>query len=303
MYQRLPESQRRALREQFEARQEYMVAYNAINVVSEHYDDLSPEEIWNEALAIVDEISKSNHRQWKVDKVYSQLKRKYSTIVDEHGDKSNRTDKQQSISATLVLFDVVCMLSLAKRLEPQQAQQHPYYEYMRTLLGYFCHSVLFQAMLAVLMNDEEEVENLVGKELQEVDYMDAQPTPQQQPNNNPPDWNDHDLRIGKLRKIYTALQHQLGDQFHGRSQWFYVYRVMADLTAYQERSYTLFISDLREIGVNDENMPNTNTFSRKQDQLKTHSRYPNWQVKPGRKQTVLDEGIRIARIAFDILNA
>ena len=36
MYQRLPESQRRSLREQFEERQEYMVAYNAINVVSEH---------------------------------------------------------------------------------------------------------------------------------------------------------------------------------------------------------------------------------------------------------------------------
>lgn len=303
MYQRLPESQRRALREQFETRQEYMVAYNAINVVSEHYDDLSPEEIWNEALLIVDEISKSNHRQWKVDKVYSQLKRKFSIISDESGNTSNRTDKQQSISATLVLFDVVCMLSLAKRLEPQQAQQHPYYEYMRTILGYFCHSVLFQAMLAVLMNDEEEVESLVGNELQEVDYMDAQPAPQQQPKNNPPDWNDHDLRISKLRKIYAALQRQLGEHFQGRSQWFYVYRVMADLTTYQEHSYTLFVSDLREIGVKNEHMPNTNTFSRKQDQLKPHSRYPNWQVKPGRKQTVLDEGIRIARIAFDILNA
>ena len=258
-------------------------------------------EIWNEALAVVEEIRKSAHREWKVDKVFNQLKRKYSVFVDESNVRVERSEKQQEMTATLVLFDVVCMLSLAERVKPEEAEQHPYFEYMRTILGYFCESVLFQAMLAVLKHYEEEVENIVGHDLQEVDYMDG--VPAAKPVTKETNWDDDKFRRSCLRKIYAALKEQLKEQFKGGSQWFYVYRVMADLTIYADSSYKPFASDLEAIGVTKKHMPNTNTFSRKQNQLKQGTRYPNWQVKTGGKQTVLDEGKRIAQIAFNIINA
>ena len=301
MYRLLSEDKKLELRQQYESRQEYMVAYNAINVTSERYDDLSPEEIWNEAIAVVEEIRKSAHREWKVDKVFSQLKRKYSVFVDESDVRVERSEKQQEMTATLVLFDVVCMLSLAERVKPEEAEQHPYFEYMRTILSYFCESVLFQAMLAVLKHDEEEVENIVGHDLQEVDYMDG--VPAAKPVTKETNWDDDKFRRSCLRKIYAALKEQLKEQFKGGSQWFYVYRVMADLKIYADNSYKPFASDLEAIKVTKEHMPNTNTFSRKQNQLKQGTRYPNWQVKTGGKQTVLDEGKRIAQIAFNIINA
>ena len=300
MYRLLSEDKKLELRQQYESRQEYMVAYNAINVTSERYEDLSPEEIWNEAIAVVEEIRKSAHREWKVDKVFNQLKRKYSVFVDESDVRVERSEKQQEMTATLVLFDVVCMLSLAERVKPEEAEQHPYFEYMRTILGYFCESVLFQAMLAVLKHDEEEVENIVGHDLQEVDYMDG--IPATKPVTKETNWDDDKFRRSCLRKIYAALKEQLKEQFKGGSQWFYVYRVMADLTIYADSSYKPFASDLEAIGVTKKHMPNTNTFSRKQNQLKQGTRYPNWQVKAGGKQTVLDEGKRIAQIAFNIIN-
>lgn len=300
MYRLLSEDKKLELRQQYESRQEYMVAYNAINVTSERYEDLSPEEIWNEAIAVVEEIRKSAHREWKVDKVFNQLKRKYSVFVDESDVRVERSEKQQEMTATLVLFDVVCMLSLAERVKPEEAEQHPYFEYMRTILGYFCESVLFQAMLAVLKHDEEEVENIVGHDLQEVDYMDG--IPAAKPVTKETNWDDDKFRRSCLRKIYAALKEQLKEQFKGGSQWFYVYRVMADLTIYADSSYKPFASDLEAIGVTKKHMPNTNTFSRKQNQLKQGTRYPNWQVKTGGKQTVLDEGKRIAQIAFNIIN-
>ena len=301
MYRLLSEDKKLELRQQYESRQEYMVAYNAINVTSERYEDLSPEEIWNEAIAVVEEIRKSAHREWKVDKVFNQLKRKYSVFVDESDVRVERSEKQQEMTATLVLFDVVCMLSLAERVKPEEAEQHPYFEYMRTILGYFCESVLFQAMLAVLKHDEEEVENIVGHDLQEVDYMDG--IPAAKPVTKETNWDDDKFRRSCLRKIYAALKEQLKEQFKGGSQWFYVYRVMADLKIYADNSYKPFASDLEAIKVTKEHMPNTNTFSRKQNQLKQGTRYPNWQVKTGGKQTVLDEGKRIAQIAFNIINA
>ena len=205
------------------------------------------------------------------------------------------------MTATLVLFDVVCMLSIAERVKPEEAEQHPYFEYMRTILGYFCESVLFQAMLAVLKHDEEEVENIVGHDLQEVDYMDGVPAAKLVTKET--NWDDDKFRRSCLRKTYAALKEQLKEQFKGGSQWFYVYRVMADLTIYADSSYKPFASDLEAIRVTKEHMPNTNTFSRKQNQLKQDTRYPNWQVKTGGKQTVLDEGKRIAQIAFNIINA
>ena len=300
MYRFPSEEAKQELRTKYERLQEYMVAYNAINVVSERYEDISPEEIWDEALSIVEEIREVPHKKWKVQHVYSQLKRKYSAFEREDGTIIERTDKQQSITATLVLFDVVCMLSLAQKLEPEQALQHPYYEHMKTILSFFCHSVLFEAMLAVLQQDEEDIEQITGHELQVRDYMEEDMI-QEEPERKERNLNDDKLRRARLKKVYMALQEKLGTLFKGKSQWYYVYRMLAENNIYEENSYTLFESDLIAIGVREDQMPDTNTFSRKQAQIKKETTFPNWKVKTGGKQNYLDQGLQIARIAFEIM--
>jgi|GEM_PF-7133802 len=299
MYKRLSEIEKKNLRNRFENRQEYRVAYNVISTTSEHYDDLSPEEIWNEALLVIEELSNSTHREWKADKLFNQLKRKFSIIEDEHGECTHRTIKQQEISATLVLFDVICMLSLAKRLSPEEAESHPYYGYMVKIIQYFGQSILFHAMLAVLKHDEVAEEAATGQELQPVDYMDG--IPEETTEKPSVDYNDANIRVGRLRKIYTVLQEKMGADFKGRSQWYYVYRLMAENRIYKEGSYTQFVSDIKGANVKDEHMPDTNTFSRKRKQMKSNLTYPNWQINHGGKQTVLEEGLKIAKIAFEIL--
>lgn len=297
MYHRLSEKVKHKLCKQYECQHEYRVAYSAVEPVSERYKTLSPEEIWHEAHSVVKDISKATVRQWKVEHLFYQLKSKYNCFHDQTGRIIDCSEEQQSITAMLVLFDVVCMLSLAKRLEPEQAEQHPYYEYIKTILNFFCHSTLFHTMLAVLEHAENELENHTGHELSEVDYMSD--VPLAEPQTKSTDWNNDKVRIAHLKNVYVALQQQLGADFKGGSQWFYVYRMLADNKVYPANEYSLFAHDLKKVGVSSA-FPDTNTFSRKQQQIKANTTYPNWKVQPGKKQTVLEQGIRIARIAFGI---
>ena len=116
-----------------------------------------------------------------------------------------------------------------------------------------------------------------------------------------PDFKDTKVRVAKLKEIYKTLRKDLDGKFKGGSQWFYVYKLMADCKIYEDRSYQLFMNDLHSAGVSKDDMPNPVTFTRKYNQLQRDSRYPYWRVKSGGKQATLDEGIGIARIAYNIL--
>ena len=124
---------------------------------------------------------------------------------------------------------------------------------------------------------------------------------QEEPERKERNLNDDKLRRARLKKVYMALQEKLGTLFKGKSQWYYVYRMLAENNIYEENSYTLFESDLIAIGVREDQMPDTNTFSRKQAQIKKETTFPNWKVKTGGKQNYLDQGLQIARIAFEIM--
>lgn len=296
MYKRLTEDRKKQLRAEYESVQEYLIAYNAINVVSEQFDDLCPEEVWNEALDVVEDIRQTQYRNWKVEKVYSQLKRKYSDFEDARGNVVHRDKKAQEHSVTMVLFDVVLMLSMAQKVAPEKAEEHPYYPYMLTILGDVGQTVLFQAMLAVAHTDEDEVEKkIVGHELQEQDYLGGERKTIVEPKSNHEALQDASIRQARLKNAHKKLKEQ-GYKM-GASQWFYVYKMMAEMHVYSDRSYTLFEADMTAIG----EKVNTNTFTRKYDQIKDNTYYPNWKVAPGGKQSTLDEGKKIADIAFGIL--
>lgn len=296
MYKRLAEDKKKQLRQEYESVQEYLIAYNAINVVSEQFDDLCPEEVWNEALDVVDAIRLTQYRDWKVDKVFSELKRKYSDFVDECGNVVHRDRKAQEHSATMVLFDVVLMLSMAQKVVPDKATEHPYYPYMLTILGYIGQTVLFQAMLAVAHTDEDKVEKMVGHELQEQDYLGGERKPVVEPKSNHEALQDASIRQARLKNAYKKLTEQ-GYKM-GASDWYYVFRMMAEKKVYERLdSYALFAADLKAIDVT----LDTKVFSRKKDQFKDGPEYPYWKPKAGGKQSTMEKGLAIARIAHNEL--
>lgn len=126
-------------------------------------------------------------------------------------------------------------------------------------------------------------------------------TIEQQEEKKNPDYKDTQVRVAKLKEIYKTLRKDLGTKFKGGSQWFYVYKLMADCKIYEDRSYQLFLNDLHSAGVSKNDMPNPVTFTRKYNQLQSDTLYPYWRVKPGGKQATLDEGMGIAQIAYFIL--
>lgn len=294
MYQRLSENKKTELRELYDAVQEYTICYNAIDAVGDQFEDLSPEEVWDEALALVNEIKKAPNRTWKVQTIFNQLKRKYESFDGV----SRRTDQQRTRTATMVLFDVLIMLSLAQKVDAEHLKEHPYYDHMITILNFIGDTTLFEAMLAVAHQDEDSIEQMVGEELQPHDYLG---TSHQKSKKQSTDTSleDTDIRIKKLKLIYTTIKQE--KEFKGGSQWFYIYKVMAENGIYEEHSYTLFINDLKAIGLTNNSLPQYNIFSRKYKQLKDGTKYPLWKIKAGGKQPTLDTGTKFAKIAFQIL--
>lgn len=295
MYQRLTEEQKLKLRQEYDSIQAYTVCYNAIDAVSEHYDDLSPEEVWCEALLIVDEIKKTTNRKWKITTIFSQLKRKYDSF--DNGIK--RSEEQREHTATMVLFDVVMMLTIAQKVEASSAEEHPYFDYIVSILNFIGHTTLFEAMLAVTHQNEIDIEEIVGEELTPCDYLESTNIPKPTSSEQPKSLTEDKQRRKCLEQIYKKLKQE--KDFAGGSQWFYIYKMMAENHLYEDHSYSLFINDLEFIGVLAKHMPKTSTFARKYEQLKPNITYPNWKVKSGGKQPTLDKGKRFAKIAFEIM--
>lgn len=105
-------------------------------------------------------------------------------------------------------------------------------------------------------------------------------------------------RVVLLKRVYETLIEKMGENFTGNSQWFYVYKLMAENGIYPNRQYQQFKKDIETADI--PNLPDTSTFTRKYKQLRPGSTYP-WPIKENGRGDILDDGNRIAGIAKDIL--
>lgn len=169
MYTRLSETEKQRLRSQYEHDPAYMAVYGTIDWVSHDMDDLSPEEIWSEALRIMDEIRITPCREWKVRTVSNTLERKFEAFRTEDGQIHNRTNIQRQHSTMLVLYVVVWMMIMEKKTD--NIEEHPYTPYIQTILPQINNSILFDAMLDKTSLDEELLEKERGCELSPKDYL------------------------------------------------------------------------------------------------------------------------------------
>lgn len=295
MYHRLSTSEIKELSIRYANDRLFQNLYSAIAAPSAEYGDITPEEIWQLASEYVRSITQTDNDLFEIDALPSKL---HFLLSAYQVGESIIQRKPEDIQRTIFFVELVILYQLMRY--QKQLENHPYQRYCLAILSHIQNHPLMAKIIPVIKETNDRYELIYGDELDTHDYLERKSIIQQ-PDPKEPRLTDETYRCALLGKIYAALQKQLGDTFTGKSQWFYVYRLMADCKAYENNSYSLFASDLRAAGVANQHMPNTSTFSRKQQQLKSGSPYPNWQVKPGGKQNILDEGKRIAKIAYNIL--
>ena len=271
----------------------YKITFRAISYVSEKFQDISPAEAWNEAEKVIHELAQSDHINFSIEDIADNLLHKYLKFVIPEPKVIARTTQQAEMTRLLVLFNVLVMLAQKEK----NSENHPYIDYCRKIAAILIHNPIYLKMCELLKENEENLEADLGFELETADFLkiDSLSTPAKDSST----LFDDNHRLTRLKLIYKKLK--LEKDFEGGSQWFYIYKLMAENHIYEDYSYTLFMNDLEHIGVQSKHMPKTSTFARKYKQLKPDTKYPHWKVKLGGKQPPLDKGKRLAKIAFEIL--
>ena len=88
--------------------------------------------------------------------------------------------------------------------------------------------------------------------------------------------------------------------FNAGSDWDYIFRMMEDNKIYASSDYKGFLDDLVEAGINISKI-NKSAFTEISKRIQKDTSFPNWKVVRGKQQKVIDRGIELARIAFNIL--
>ena len=157
MITRLDENKAKVVRTDFEKDDAYVIIYDTIDWLSTEYHSLSPEELWQEASELIDEIRMAPDKEWKSTKLYNQLVRKYAEL-----DSAKET-------ATIVLYIVAWMLVLTKKVE--KMEDHPYYIIITNLLNQINTFPAFERMLNKTHQDEIFFEQRKSKEIHPRDYL------------------------------------------------------------------------------------------------------------------------------------
>lgn len=116
------------------------------------------------------------------------------------------------------------------------------------------------------------------------------------------DVRNPEQRPGLLKLVFDACKEKMGKKFQP-IDWFYIYKLMVDNYIYEDNSYKPFEADLKKAGIPGTEMPPTDQFFRKYNVMKQgeDNRFPHWEVTNRGRQSTLDRGISIARIAHPIL--
>lgn len=130
--------------------------------------DLSPVEVWSEALRVIHSIAVSPARELTSRTLYDQLVDQYREYIDERGEKMPlRSEEEAEVTASTILLTVVYMMNSGVL----SLEEHPYYslanELVKTLQN---HTDLF-VNLEEIATEEDRYEKEKGHELPLKDYL------------------------------------------------------------------------------------------------------------------------------------
>lgn len=167
MYRRLDEEKIEELMGLYVEDRLYQMLAPALQELSERYDDLTPVEVWDEAMGVIETLKKAKIRKDVcVRQVRANLLNRYKDFAWEDGRTERRDSEGYTRSTDLVLMVVVSMLRSTKKVR----EDNPHLKTINILLEMLRESTIIDYFLDRSERTEKSDEDEYG-ELPEKDYM------------------------------------------------------------------------------------------------------------------------------------
>lgn len=167
MYQRLDERKIEELMGVYVEDRLYQMLAPALQELSEQYDDLTPVEVWDEALGVIETLKRAKVRKdVYVRQVRANLLNRYKAFAWGEGKREERESDGYTRSTDLVLMVVAIML----RATCKERGDNPYLKTLTILLETMQESTIKDYFLNRSEQMEEEEEKEYG-EIPECNYL------------------------------------------------------------------------------------------------------------------------------------
>ena len=163
MFKRHDITTKNLLRKRFLANQLFCDMYPSLRKVE---DDLSPTEIWSEALRIVGDFARSPRPELELEDTQEELQQLYSSFLDDSKEEMNRNEEQAKTSVFLVLFTALYMVACAGTTR----ENHPHQELCKALAKITYSHPLREELWKSIRQTEDEEEK-AGRRIETFDLI------------------------------------------------------------------------------------------------------------------------------------
>ena len=167
MYKRLSQTEIDRINREQQNDRLFINLYEAIGAVGLNLDDISPEEIWQEASEQIHNIANAAQRIFSVESLHTFLCHKYRDYTSETGKSQHRTKEAAENTAFLVELVILYQMTVCKR----GWENHPYKDYCITIHNHVCANPIFREILPKITATNDKYEKHFGSEIPEHDYM------------------------------------------------------------------------------------------------------------------------------------
>jgi hypothetical protein len=163
MFKRQDAATRSRLRKEYLANQLFCDMYPSLRQVK---GDLTPTEIWSEALRIVEDFARSSRPELEVDEIKEELELHYSTFLDDSEVGIKRDRLQIQTSVFLILFTAFYIVACAGT----SIECHPHHD-LCVALAKATYSHPLREKLWKSVRQTEDEEEMAGRRIETFDMM------------------------------------------------------------------------------------------------------------------------------------
>lgn len=141
--------------------------YQALSNVGIDCKDITPEEIWEIATNELNIIAASEVRIFDVNTLHNKLRLVFAEYKNEDGSIHRRS--QEDATRTAFLVELVILYRLVRY--QREWENHPYFEYCKILYNHISSHELFEKLLDIIEQTNDQYEAIYQSELPEHDDM------------------------------------------------------------------------------------------------------------------------------------
>lgn len=163
MFKRHDMTTKNLLRKRFLASQLFCDMYPSLRYVK---DDLSPTEIWSEAIRVVKNFALSPRPVLELEATQEELQQLYSSFLDDSGKEVKRNEEQAKTSVFLVLFTALYIVACAGT----SSEHHPHRELCLALAdATYSHPLREELWRSIRQTEDEEEKT--GRRIETFDLI------------------------------------------------------------------------------------------------------------------------------------